>query len=156
MTTYLQADDTAPFAIKIKSLVDVGYAQTTVCYKCTNGVATKTVTINVRQKYDCTIALSTLAASNLADQTFEYSEANAGLETLPYADSTTIMTNPQSGDCGAIKSCSFKAQGCVNAYSGKLTIQILSVPNLTIKAESNVTPGYTETLCVVCENNAGS
>ena len=66
------------------------------------------------------------------------------------------MTNPESDDCGAIKTCSFKASGCVNAYSGKLTLSLQTIPNLTIKAESNIVAGYSETLCVICENNAGS
>ena len=35
-------------------------------------------------------------------------------------------------------------------------ISLQTVPNLTIKAKSNVVVGFTETLCVVCENNAGS
>ena len=64
-----------------------------------------------------------------------------------------MFSNSNSADCGGFTTCYPKPSGCTGVYSGQASIDA-STQALSIK--QNIDAGYTETLCIMCENSAGS
>jgi hypothetical protein len=70
-----------------------------------------------------------------------------------YTTGASIFTNTNSADCGEVTNCYPKATGCTDAYStGKVSID---GGTQAISITQNEDAGYTETLCIVCENSVG-
>jgi hypothetical protein len=68
--------------------------------------------------------------------------------------STKLFTNKNIGHCGAFTLCVLKPAGCGSgAYSGRAAI---AASTFALSITQNVDAGYTETLCIKCQNSAGS
>ena len=66
-----------------------------------------------------------------------------------------MFTNVNNVDCGVFTACVLKPSGCgAGSYSGRAAIG--ASPNFALSITQNVDAGYTETLCVECQNSAGS
>ncbi len=78
--------------------------------------------------------------------------ASPGFKTLA-AGATDMFSNVNSADCGAFTTCYPKPQGCSGTYTGRAKVE---AGTLALKVEQSAKQGYNETLCIVCENAAGS
>lgn len=170
--TEITVETRTPWIINVRARVLLGYPAQTVCYSCSNkdsvaNTAEQTITkqISVRQQIKCTEALSlTYGLPLLKDYTNPI--AAGGYAAHSYAPSPKYHQLPQtvssinlfynvySADCGGFTSCTLHPQGCGSGtYSGRA---ILTTPNYGIMVEQDVDIGYTETLCVKCQNSVGA
>jgi len=88
------------------------------------------------------------------DQSVEY--LNTGTR-LDVASTYSVFFTNQYGSlykCGAVTSCSIKVQGCGSNYSGSNLVITSSTGRITSK--QNVDAGFIETVCIECQNAAGS
>ena len=126
-----------------------------MCVKCENSVGSSTQHDNwkIVQNRDCATALDgAVQGSPLADQTVTYADNSALLtKASGFAD---FFTNPFIATCNAITACSLKESGCGSAY-GLGNIEITSATG-EIKAKQNIDIGYEDTVCISCQNSAGS
>ena len=170
--TKLTIEGASPWTLRISQTQASGYPNVAVCYKCNNGygsgtnVHTYTSQVTIRQHIDCSIALSdssnsTSSLKNIQDPISGTNIASVVYAASPtykaiteYALSTSMFTNVNNVDCGAFTACSVKPSGCTGAYTGRA--QIGASPNFAMSITQNVDAGYTETLCVECQNAAGS
>jgi len=80
--------------------------------------------------------------------------SSSSTKTTVAASSASFFDNTHLADCGAITSCALYASGCSTAYTtGNLVIDSTTGE---ITAKQNVDAGYTDTVCVKCENTATS
>jgi len=70
-----------------------------------------------------------------------------------YSTPAKMFSNVHAADCGGFTKCYLKPKGCVGTYEGKQTVDATT---FGLKVKQEETLGYTENLCVVCENLAGS
>lgn len=169
-------DATTPWILRASQIKNDGYPNYKVCYKCTNKESvtgsteqTHTNLITIRQKINCDIALPGNSTSLLLDFTNPAGTHhaalayNAQLTAMPlvggstqYDDSVRFFQNINGADCGGFTQCELRPIGCgtSTAYSGKLSMAVIAPFAITIMR--NVNDGYTESLCVHCQNLAGS
>jgi len=70
------------------------------------------------------------------------------------SSSAVFFTNPSVIQCGAINKCALYKSDCSSAYNaGNLLIDSTTGK---VTAKQNVADGYTDTVCVKCENTASS
>jgi hypothetical protein len=101
---------------------------------------------------DCAIALTGATQPTAhPDQVVNFVDSLTLFEVASSA--SVFFTNPYSSQCGAITSCSLLVEGCGSAYGGS-DLSIDSPGKVTSK--QNVNLGFTITVCVECENLAGS
>jgi hypothetical protein len=146
--------DSSTFAISVVQNVEVGYTDT-LCVKCENSVGSSTQHDNwkIVQNRNCATALaSAVQGSPLIDQTVTYA-ANSALVTKAsgFAD---FFTNPFIATCNAISACSLKASGCSGSYDDGNLVITSSTGEIT--AAQNIDAGYEDTVCIECQNEAGS
>jgi len=75
-----------------------------------------------------------------------------------YASSYEVFfTNPFVTQCGAITSCALYENDCIEPYTkGNLVIDSTNGRVGKVTAKQNIDAGYTDTVCVKCENSASS
>ena len=64
-----------------------------------------------------------------------------------------MFTNANNADCGEVTTCVPLPTGCTGTYAGKASIDA-STLQLSITQDEDA--GYTETLCIKCDNALGS
>jgi len=80
--------------------------------------------------------------------------SSSSTKTTVAATSASFFDNANVADCGAITSCALYENDCIASYTkGNLVIDS-STGKVT--AKQNVDAGYTDTVCVKCENSASS
>ena len=70
-------------------------------------------------------------------------------DLVQYTDMQKYFTNVNVGDCGLITQCQLLPSGCANTYGG---LGKMHPSTYAISFRQNVAAGYTETLCVECQN----
>lgn len=129
------------------------------------------------QNINCAIALEGNSTSSIKDFSnifiggFEHTETNPvdthyvafdyaltpEYKTLaPYSDSTTMFTNLNSAHCGPFTTCYPLPVGCTGVASDYTGYAKIETGTLAIQANTTEHYGYNETLCIKCENAAGS
>lgn len=127
-----------------------------VCVKCEN-YGKSSITQDewtVHQKADCTVALTGEKVTPSYPDASNYFDGTTAL--LEVASSSAVFfTNTHLDDCGVINKCSLLKQGCITgAYTdGNIVIDATSGK---ISAKQNINAGHTQTVCIECENTAGS
>lgn len=91
--------------------------------------------------------------SPLGDQTIDFVNS---VNTKKVADGwADFFTNPDEASCGAVSSCTIKHPGCGAAYTtGNLVMSSTVVGR--VWAKQNTDLGWTDTVCIVCQNADGS
>jgi hypothetical protein len=64
-----------------------------------------------------------------------------------------LFNNVNVADCGVFTSCYLKPVGCTGTYAGKAKVTPVT---FGLEVTQNTDAGYTELLCIVCQNLAGS
>jgi hypothetical protein len=145
---------TTPFAITAVIGVEAGWSET-ICLKCSNGALYDTETrqnfVITQAQNPCRISLSNLGAAPTSHPTMTYDHLTT---TELVGGWSLLFVSSDQTNC-AISACLVMAQGCLSVYGGnKLTIG--STNPFTITARKDYNPGYTETVCIKCTNDAGA
>jgi hypothetical protein len=101
---------------------------------------------------NCAIALKGETQKNAhPDKVVEYLDSAKRVSVA--SSYSAFFTNQYNFQCGPVTSCSIKVQGCGSAYGGS-NLVINSAGLIT--SNQNVDAGFIETVCVECQNTAGS
>ena len=64
-----------------------------------------------------------------------------------------MFNNVNTADCGVFTACVVLPVGCTGTYAGKAKVTAVT---FGLEVTQNTDAGYTEVLCVQCQNAAGS
>jgi hypothetical protein len=144
ISSYVSLDG-SDYSIKVSQAASAGYALTTFCISCTNGVQTLTKTLKVKQTKDCSTSTLTDVTSNVS---VDFGSSTSMLALGSYATASNFFTYADTDDCGAL-TCELKAAGCTDAWADTDHVTMDS-STYAVSVKQDTDGGYVKTLCVKC------